>query len=178
MPEDKEKNGGGDTPDAGVSVRVPQWMLDEVETERNQHPRPRPSRGELIARAWKRSKSIAISEDADVPNYERQSPPPKATGKPLTASTTAVTLHVHRMTASIEALFSAGRADEAESLVELAVTMAHLPLEVPDVATEISEAEGIRRRRMGDSGDPSPDEPSPEDPPARDPGGKPKRPRH
>lgn len=41
-----------DTNDNSVSVRVPQWVLDEIENQIRDMPRPRPTRGELLTQAW------------------------------------------------------------------------------------------------------------------------------
>ena len=47
MAEDKEKKA-----DEGVSVRIPQRVLDQVEARLRKYPRPRPTRGSLLAEAW------------------------------------------------------------------------------------------------------------------------------
>jgi hypothetical protein len=43
MPENKQNS---------VSLRVPEWVLEELESRIMLMARPRPSRGELITRAW------------------------------------------------------------------------------------------------------------------------------
>lgn len=52
MTEKKEK--------IGVAVRVPEWVLDEIEEAIRQKPRPRPTRGELLEAAWLRFKDTGV----------------------------------------------------------------------------------------------------------------------
>ena len=41
-----------DSQENSVSVRVPEWVMDEIEEAIKRHPRPRPTRGELLTKAW------------------------------------------------------------------------------------------------------------------------------
>ncbi len=75
MSEDKEKK----TEDYGASVRVPSWIVDELEEKIRRHPRgARPTRGELLERAWMAYKEGSTSasglpEMAAVPKrYEEE----------------------------------------------------------------------------------------------------------
>ncbi len=37
----------------GITTRVPAWVMNEIEAEINELPRPRPTRGEMLERAWR-----------------------------------------------------------------------------------------------------------------------------
>jgi len=58
--------------ETGVSVRIPQWVLDEVEEEIRRSARPRPTRGELIANAWRLAK---LRESVRVQDKEESTDP-------------------------------------------------------------------------------------------------------
>ena len=46
-----------DKANLGISVRVPVRVLDEIEAKIKEYPRPRPSRGDLLEKAWDSYKS-------------------------------------------------------------------------------------------------------------------------
>jgi len=51
-----------------VSVRIPQQVLDEIEELIYSMPRPRPSRGEIVVRAWQHFRGQKPAENPPAPH--------------------------------------------------------------------------------------------------------------
>lgn len=58
-----------------VSVRIPQWVLDEIEERLRKLPRPRPSRGDLLVEAWKAHSGEKKETVPVVPHFTKEIAP-------------------------------------------------------------------------------------------------------
>ncbi len=98
----------------GVAVRVPEWVLDEIEEAIRMRPRPRPTRGELLEAAWlkfkaqsiaKNDESVIADTDSASPHGEEYNDGPSTAGEMLTA------------------LIISGRKDEVSAILRLIRSM-------------------------------------------------------
>lgn len=61
------------------TVRVPDWMADELDKIVHSYPRgQRPTRGDLVAQAWRKAKSIPNPDESAIVKSEQPSSPTSA----------------------------------------------------------------------------------------------------